>query len=130
MDRPQVLDGVEVPVSSMSPVTTGSVRDGIIERMPPAGEFRDNAAEHRYELILDGSVMSYVGYELRGDVLVLPHTVTDPAARGQGLAGVLVGQVLDLARSSGWTVVPACWYVGQFIEQHPEYADLVADTPD
>ena len=95
--------------------------------MAATREFRDNPDAQRYELVVDGLVKSYAGYERRGDVLVLPHTVTDPSARGQGLAGELVAQVLDLARANGWTVVPACWYVGQFIDEHPEYADLVAE---
>ena len=96
--------------------------------MPAAREFRHNEEQQRYELLLGGEVMTYAGYEWRGEVLVLPHTVTDPAARGQGLAGELVTHVLDLARTNGWTVVPSCWYIGQFIDQHPEYADLVADS--
>jgi predicted GNAT family acetyltransferase len=29
-------------------------------------------------------------------------------------------------RSSGRTVVPTCWYVAQFIDGHPDYADLLA----
>jgi uncharacterized protein len=88
-------------------------------------EFRNDEAQRRYELVVDGSVASYADYDLDGTVMVLPHTVTDPASRGQGRAGQLVGQVLDDARARGFTVVPACWYVAQFIDQHPEYADLV-----
>lgn len=88
-------------------------------------EFRNDEQQGRYELVVDGSVVSYADYELRDQVMVLPHTVTDPAARGQGRAGQLVGQVLDDARARGLAVVPACWYVAQYIDEHAEYADLV-----
>jgi predicted GNAT family acetyltransferase len=29
-------------------------------------------------------------------------------------------------RRTGSTILPACWFVAEFIESHPEYADLVA----
>jgi predicted GNAT family acetyltransferase len=33
---------------------------------------------------------------------------------------------LDDVRTEGWSVVPHCWYVAQFLDEHPEYADLRA----
>lgn len=91
-------------------------------------ELRNNESASRYELLLDGSVVAYSGYELRGDVVVLPHTVTDAAHRGHGYAGQVVQFALDDVREAGRTIVPACWYVAQFLDEHPEYADLVT-TP-
>lgn len=88
-------------------------------------ELRNNEPASRYELLLDGAVAAYAGYEVRGDVVVFPHTVTDPAHRGQGYAAQVVQFALDDVRASGRTIVPACWYVGQFLDVHPEYADLV-----
>jgi hypothetical protein len=34
--------------------------------------------------------------------------------------------MLDSIRADGKTVVPRCWFVAEFIDLHPEYADLVA----
>ncbi len=80
----------------------------------------------RYEVIVDGSRGGYAEYELHGDVMTFTHTLTDPAMRGRGLASIVVRKALDDARAAGRTVVPKCWYVAQFIDQHPEYADLLA----
>ena len=32
---------------------------------------------------------------------------------------------LDDVRPTGRRVVPSCWYVAQFIDEHPDYADLL-----
>ncbi|MGE0794968.1 MAG: GNAT family N-acetyltransferase [Acidimicrobiia bacterium] len=80
----------------------------------------------RYELVEDGAVIGVADYREQGDVVVLPHTLIDPSRQGGGLCAELVGAVLDDLRSRGRQVVPACWYVREFIDQHPDYADLVA----
>jgi predicted GNAT family acetyltransferase len=82
--------------------------------------------DNRYELVEDGVVIGFAEYQVRGDAVVLPHTVIDPDRRGEGLGAVLVQGALDDVRPAGRTVVPACWYVRQFIDAHPEYADLLA----
>jgi len=38
----------------------------------------------------------------------------------------LVGRGGDDVRSHGHRVMPACWYVRQFIDTHEGYADLLA----
>lgn len=86
-----------------------------------------NDAAGRYELHVDGERVAIADFTLRGDVVVLPHTVVDPARRGQGLGAVLVAEALDDIRASGRTVVPSCWYVAEFIDSHPAYGDLLAD---
>jgi uncharacterized protein len=86
----------------------------------------DNPAESRFEVMIDGIVVGFADYTIRSDQVELPHTVIDRSMRGHGLAAVLVERVLDEIRSSGRTVVPTCWYVAQFIDSHPEYADLLA----
>jgi predicted GNAT family acetyltransferase len=83
-------------------------------------------AERRYEIALDDTVVGFADYHDRGDERVFPHTVIEPAFRGQGLGAQLVRYALDDSRDAGRRVVPTCWYVGQFIDEHPEYADLVA----
>ena len=41
-------------------------------------------------------------------------------------AAQLVRYALDDVRRSGRPVVATCWYVADFIDEHPEYRDLVA----
>lgn len=89
-------------------------------------EVRDVPDEGRYELLVDGAVAGFADYARRGDIVVLPHTVIDPARRGQGLGARLVREVLDDVRRRGELVIPRCWYVAQYIHDNPSYADLVA----
>ena len=91
-----------------------------------ANDVRRNDADGRYELWVDGALAGVADFHLDGDAVVLPHTVIDPSRRGKGLGAVLVKGVLDDVRHAGRTVVPACWYVGQYIDEHPEERDLLA----
>ena len=89
-------------------------------------EVRKVEGRSRYELLVDGVLAGVADYQEQDGVLVLPHTEIDASRRGQGLGAVLVQGALDDARAHGKKVVPACWYVAEFLEQHPDYADLRA----
>jgi predicted GNAT family acetyltransferase len=91
-----------------------------------ANEVRRNDAEQRYELMVDGVVAGTADFHLDEDRVVLPHTVIDPNRRGQGLGAILVQGALDDIRHAGRTVVPTCWYVAQYIDEHPDQRDLLA----
>jgi uncharacterized protein len=80
----------------------------------------------RYELVIDGTLVGIADYHPDGDRVVMPHTVIDPSRRGEGLGAILVGGALDDLRAAGKRVVPACWFVREFIDENDEYADLVA----
>ncbi len=80
----------------------------------------------RYELFVDGDLVGVADYVLSGNTVVMPHTEIVPQRRGEGLGDILVGQALEDLRAMGSTVVPMCWYVSQYIGEHPEYRDLVA----
>jgi predicted GNAT family acetyltransferase len=79
-----------------------------------------------YEYMVDGRALAVADYRLEGDRAVMHHTHTDPAYRGRGFAAIVVEAALDDLRARGLQVVPVCWYVAEFIDGHPEYADLVA----
>ena len=85
-----------------------------------------NDAEHRYEIVVDGTVAGFTEIESRDGTVVMPHTVVDDAYAGQGLGGKLVSGALEDIRGRGERIVPECSYVRSFIEKHPEYGDLVA----
>ena len=92
----------------------------------PHGSVRHDATAHRYEYVLDGAVVAVAEYRPDGDRLVMHHTYTDPATGVSGIAARLVEDALDDVRRRGRRVVPACWFVAEFVETHPEYRDLVA----
>jgi uncharacterized protein len=89
-------------------------------------EVRRNDAEARYELVVDGRLVGIADFHVDGSVVVVPHTEIEAGLRGHGLGALLVKGVLDDIRESGRTVVPACWYVRQYLDEHPDEADLVA----
>lgn len=90
-------------------------------------EIRNAEQQSRYELTVDGELASIAAYVDRGDgTLVFHHTETAPHWRGNGLAERVVQRALDDAREAGRSIVPACWFVAQFVDQHPEYAGLIA----
>ncbi len=96
----------------------------------PTFELDHDPAQHRYTLLVDGRPSSFAEYRpaVDGTTMVFHHTVTPAPDRGQGYAAELVGRALDDVRASGHTVVATCWYVDQFIEEHPEYRDLISGT--
>ena len=91
-----------------------------------ATEVRHNPEASRYEILLDGQLVGIADYRDRGDSIVFPHTEIDRSMRGRNLGAQLVQGALDDVRGSGKRVVPSCWYVAQFIDEHPEYHDLLA----
>jgi uncharacterized protein len=91
-------------------------------------EVRHNAARSRYEISVDGRLVGFADYRADGDTMVFPHTEIEPSMRNEGLGAELVRGALDDVRARGVTVVAQCWYVAEFIEQHREYADLLAEA--
>ena len=84
-----------------------------------------NFGARRFEIHY-GDDLARLEYHLRGRTIVYTHTIVPPALEGHGIAGRLAKEALDYARNSGLSVVPLCPYVADYIENHPEYADLVA----
>jgi uncharacterized protein len=91
-------------------------------------EVRQSATRSRYEITLDGRLVGFADYRAHGDIVVFPHTEVEPSMRNQGLGAGLVRGALDDVRARGGTVVALCWYVAEFIDQHPEYADLLTEA--
>ena len=86
---------------------------------------RHNAAENRFEALVDGQ-LSVADYERQGSEIIFTHTFTPPALRGRGIAERLVRAALEYARTEKLRVVPACSYVAVFIERHAEFKPLLA----
>ena len=86
----------------------------------------DDEAEHRFVVTLDGEPAGFAAYERSGSTVVFTHTVVDEHLEGQGIGSSLIRYALDDARAKRLTVVPRCGFVAAFIEEHPEYRDLIA----
>lgn len=53
------------------------------------------------------------------------HTFVDASLRGQGIAGKLMGELVQELKNRGLKAVPTCSYAVQWFEKHPEYRSLL-----
>lgn len=83
-----------------------------------------------YEATRDGITVAGVVYSRTGDRVTLLATSVFPEFRGQGIAGKLLGGVLDKLRAEGATVTLSCPFAAEFANAHPEYAEVInSGTP-
>lgn len=93
-------------------------------------EVRHEPERSRWAAYVEGREAGFAEYVLVEDPprIVFPHTVTDPAYGGRGIASQVVAAALAQVRADGdRKVVPQCSFVARYVEQHPDLADLVAD---
>ncbi|GGF37891.1 GNAT family N-acetyltransferase [Subtercola lobariae] len=89
-------------------------------------EITNHPENNRYVLLDDGAEAGFIDYRLHGDEIVFTHTEVDPARRRKGIGGELVKGALDDVRvSTGLKVVPQCPFMARWIDEHPEYHELV-----
>jgi uncharacterized protein len=89
-----------------------------------AASVRDNKAQHRFELDVEGMV-AFANYRLTPSTVIITHTETPRSLRGRGIASQLVQGALPLIRADGLKVVAGCGFVVDYLSKHPEFADLV-----
>ncbi len=86
---------------------------------------RDNKAQNRFELDVEGAV-AFANYRLTPSAVIITHTETPRSLRGRGIASELVRGALELIRADGRKVVAGCSFVVDYLAKHPEAADLTA----
>ena len=86
---------------------------------------RDNKALNRFELDAEGG-LAFANYRLVPGKVIITHTETPRALRGRGIASELVKGALALIRADGQKVVAGCGFVVDYLDKHPEDADLQA----
>jgi predicted GNAT family acetyltransferase len=91
-------------------------------------EVIDNPEENRYEGYIDGGLAGFVEYDAEPGRLVLLHTEVDDAFEGRGVGSRLAAAVLDDIRGRELTIVARCPFISRYLESHPEYRDLEAET--
>lgn len=85
----------------------------------------DNPQASRLELHVQDEVVGILAYECTGDMVSFIDLTTDPRRAGQGLGLLLVRKALDAVDAEGWSVLPVCPFVRDFIRRHPVYLDMV-----
>ena len=97
---------------------------------PFAAAHRRRFADHRdaRESDVPGQLIEYVGlaaYRRRDGRISFTHTEVDESCEGRGFGSRLAAAALDDARRQGLRVLPLCPFVAHYVEQHPEYQELV-----
>jgi uncharacterized protein len=88
----------------------------------------DDPSLCRYELLVDGELAATANYLLGPSKIIFSYTELMPGFEGRGLGNQLANAVLDDVRQRGLTVVARCAFFSTFIEDHPDYEDLVHAT--
>jgi predicted GNAT family acetyltransferase len=78
----------------------------------------------RFTIAVAGQTVGLADYVDRGGRRIFPHTEVSRAFQRRGLATILVAEALRATREAGLRVVPACSMVADYIDHHPEFADI------
>lgn len=85
-------------------------------------------AHHRFVVHLPGGDAVLAYRDTAAGPMDIRKVYVPESARGQGVGGALVEAALVHARAAGRRVIPTCWYVDTWVDQHPEFREvLVAD---
>lgn len=87
--------------------------------------FRDNAAQHRYELDRPEG-MSWANYRDIDGVRVILHVETPEQARGRGYASALMHDVVVEARAKNRKLRASCAFAVAYFRRHRDTADVQA----
>ena len=82
-----------------------------------------NPAESRYTIEVDGQVAGFADYVESGTVRDFNHTVVFDEFQGQGLSKPLIKEALDDSLRSGFSIVPTCSAVVNFVAKNPGYME-------
>ena len=94
-------------------------------------EVTDNPEESRYEARVDGELAGFSEYHLTKSSIVFTHTEVFDQFEGHGVGSRLARAALDDVRAKGGRdVVPVCPFIHGWIDDHPDYADLVRKHDD
>lgn len=86
----------------------------------------DNPGESRYEAHVEGELAGIAEYHLTKSSIVFTHTEVFDGYEGKGVGSTLARHALDDVRAKGGRdVVPVCPFINGWIDDHPDYADLV-----
>src|SRR2546423_9605663 len=93
---------------------------------PAEAEVVDVAEASRYELRLGGRLIGLAAYRRRNGRIAFTHTEGDEAWQVPGFGSRLAAVALAGAAQKNLQGVPLCPFIAYYIEQHPEYRQLVA----
>lgn len=84
----------------------------------------NNLHGHRFETTVDSHV-AVLSYKQVGRSITFIHTEVPQELAGRGVGSALAKAGLKHAREQGLQVIPTCEFVANYIEKHPEFANLL-----
>ncbi|MEV0271009.1 GNAT family N-acetyltransferase [Hamadaea sp. NPDC050747] len=98
----------------------------IVNDVPELTRFEGRWEDRPGEADSRGDLAGYLEYHRFDGVWAFNHVFTFPAYRGRGVAAEITRAALAAAREAGTQVRPICPFVADYLDTHPEYADLIA----
>ena len=89
--------------------------------------FSVNKNMNQFELVVDEDNIAFLEYYTDGKKIFLNHTEVPFDLRGRGFAAKLVEKSLEYCRENNLIVVPACSYVAHFIDDNPQWNDVLSE---
>jgi len=111
-------DTLTLAIRSTAPVTSPAVRAQVTAALVPF--------ERAAHVTSVSDPYSTPGQISRDGHIAFTHTEVDEACEGRGFGSRLAAVALEDARRQGLEVAPLCPFITWYIEQHPEYEELVA----
>jgi uncharacterized protein len=105
--------------------STGELEAPTGSPSPADAEVVDVPEKSRYELRLDGHLIGLAAYRRHDGRIAFTHTEVDESCEGRGFGSRLAAAALEDARRRGLEIVPLCSFIAHYVEQHPEYRELV-----
>lgn len=81
----------------------------------------------KFFVVVEGQECTLKFRVVNSGVLDYFSTYVPAGLRNRGIASVLVQFALEHARDHGYTVIPSCSYVREYVDQHGEWRDVVQD---
>ncbi len=93
----------------------------------PEVEIRNDPEKKRYEAWLGDELAGFATYALRDGIIRFIHTEVEDEFEGHGVGSILAREALDDVRREGnRKVIASCPFINKWIEEHPDYQDLLA----
>lgn len=85
-----------------------------------------NPVAHQFFTDIEGHVAK-LDYKISqpGKTLDYYYTFVPPEFRGQKIGEKVVQFAMDFAKTNHYKIIPSCPFVQRFIDQNPEYSELV-----
>ena len=62
---------------------------------------------------------------IKEQVVNVNHTFVDPSLRGQGIASILMHEVVNYAKKMNYKMVATCPYAVVWFKKHPEFNHMI-----